>query len=189
MRISFTDSPLDTLLDEYKTIPVMSYDIRQLARKVTTVPIRTDLSIDRMDLRFLFDYKIFPASIMSYRAEWHAENREMKIGDTIVQQVSCPPGRWSLKMVFAVRICEMISEPARRGFAYETLKGHVEKGKSSFTVETASDGTIFKIETFSSPSLMMLRYLALPYQSYCTHRALDNVRSQIERPSKTDTSG
>lgn len=189
MRISLFDSPLDQRLSEFKKIPVMPYEIQRLRHDVSCVRIRTNDPVDRLNLHFFFDYRIFPQSIMTYRTEWRLENREMRVGDTVVQQVALPPGRRSLKMVFGVRICEIISETTRRGFVYETLEGHAEKGRSSFTIETGGDGILFKIETFSRPgnaaSCLMSPFLTRPYQSYCTRRALENVRNQIENSSVT----
>jgi hypothetical protein len=189
MRISLIDFPLDELMDVFKNAPVIPYDIRQLKRKVSVVPLRSDSTLSEMDLRFLFDYNIFPPTIMAYRTQWQLEKREMRTGDVIVQQVSLPPSRWSLKIAFGVRVCEVISEATQRGFVYETLAGHAEKGRSSFTVETTGSGVIFRIETYSTPgnavSKWLSRIFTVPYQSYCTRRALEHVRHQVDRSSTT----
>ncbi len=110
----------------------------------------------------------------------------MKVGDTIVQQVYIPPTKvFSQKIIFGVRINEIINEPARKGFSYETLEGHVEKGISTFTVEQQENNLIFKIQTYSTPGNILTKLIGLifsiPYQTFCTKTALNNVKLQIEK--------
>lgn len=69
----------------------MHYDKTRLTEKVTTINIDTKTKIENLDLQFLFDYKIFPENIMTFLTEWEAENRNMQVADTIVQQVYLPP--------------------------------------------------------------------------------------------------
>jgi hypothetical protein len=164
--------------------PVMNFDKTRLKEQVTTIAInRKDLK--NIDLSFLFDYMIFPSNIMSFMTQWSQEKREMKIGDTILQQAFLPATRmFSCKIVFGVKINNIIDEAYRKGFSYETVEGHVEKGESTFTVEQIKDGLIFKIKTFSTPGNLLTKltgpFFTLPYQAYCTRRALRNVKQQIE---------
>ena len=73
---------------------------------------------------------------MTYLTQWGFEKRRMQIGDIIVQQVFIPPFRnLSHKIIFGVRINDIINDTKRIGFSYETLNGHVEKGISVFTIE------------------------------------------------------
>jgi len=163
----------------------MRYERSRLKEKITTIPINTTRKIDQLDLKFLFDYKIFPENIMTFKSQWTDENRKMKVGDTIAQQVYIPPiKRFSQKIIFGVRISEVIDDADKKGFSYETLEGHVEKGISTFTVEQIGDKLIFKIETYSTPGNIMAKLLgpffSLPYQAYCTNKALENVKRQLE---------
>lgn len=160
----------------------MQYDPTNLKEQVSTIELTTNF--DKLDLSFLFYYHIFPNRIMTFLTEWEHENREIKTGDTIVQQVYIPPFmNFSQKIIFGVRIKELINEPNRIGFSYETLKGHVERGISTFTVELVNNRTIFKIHTFSTPGNALTKLLgpifSRPYQSYCTNAALRNVQKQI----------
>jgi uncharacterized protein (UPF0548 family) len=105
----------------------------------------------------------------------------MREGDTIVQQVHLPPIRaFSQKLIFGVRIKEIIDRSDEAGFSYETLEGHVEKGISTFTVGHAGSGLLFRIHTLSAPGNPLSRLLgpvfSVPYQAYCTRQALRNVR-------------
>ena len=123
---------------------------------------------------------------MAYLTQWNHEQRTIKKGDTIMQQVFIPPNRYiSQKIIFGVRIKEIIDEQNRVGYSYETLKGHVEKGISTFTIEkTGDEQTVFRIHTYSAPANLLTKLLgpvfSIPYQTYCTRKALQNVKKIIE---------
>jgi len=173
-------------LDQLKTNKVMYYDRIQLTEKTTTIDINTPRKIDQLNLDFLFDYQIFPDNIMIFQNQWTDENRKMKIGDTIAQQVYIPPTKtFSQKIIFGVRINEIIDHTNKKGFSYETLEGHVEKGISTFTVEQLENTIVFKVQTFSTPGNILTKLLgsiiAVPYQTFCTKSALKNVKRQIEK--------
>ena len=173
-------------LEYFRNAPLMPYNRSDLKEITSTTPINTQTSLQQLDLTCLFDYHIFPTNIMTALPEWAAESRPMRAGDTIVQQGYIPPVRsLSQKIVFAVRINQIIDEPARRGFSYETVKGHVEKGISTFTVEQTGNGLIFKIHSISGPGHLLSRLVgpifSAPYQAYCTRQALRHVRAQLER--------
>lgn len=164
----------------------MHYDKERLVEKTTIIPIDATKELQELNTDFFFDYKIFPTSIMSFLTQWNFENRKMQVGDTIVQQAFIPPLRqFSQKIIFGVRINEIINEPTKVGFSYETLKGHVEKGVSLFTIEKTTDQkTIFKVHTFSTPGNLLTQLvgpvLSVPYQTYCTRQGLLNVKRQLE---------
>ncbi len=162
----------------------MTFDKGKLTEKVSTIDISTEKSLKLVNLDFLFDYKIFPPNIMTFKTQWAQEKRKMKIGDTILQQATIPPTKYfSQKITFGVRINNIIDEDKRKGFSYETIEGHVEKGESTFTIEQSGGGLIFKIKTFSQPGNLLAKLVGpiftLPYQTYCTRRALENVKKQI----------
>ncbi len=188
MRVFIRDQERDlhTHLEGLKKVPVMNYDINHLRATSSTVTIGSSTEPAKLLRSFLNDYDIFPPSIMISLSEWNVEQREMRVGDTIVQQVYLPPTpRSSLKVVFGVRIVEIIDEPQRKGFSYETLEGHVEKGKSTFVLEETIRGLEFKIHTHSTPGTLVAKFLgpvfSVPYQAYCTRRALQYVKGRIER--------
>jgi hypothetical protein len=168
-----------------KTSEIMTYDKKSLKEKITTVELQTNRKLDQLNLDFLFDYKIFPDNIMTFITQWTEENRKMKVGDTIAQQVYIPPTKiFSQKIIFGVRVNEIIDKADRKGFSYETLDGHVEKGVSTFTVEQLDNKLLFKIQTYSTPGNIITKLLgpiiSVPYQTFCTKTALENVKRQIE---------
>lgn len=171
-----------------KLVKVMLYDKTLLKQKSTTVTVNTRKKIEEFNLDFLFNYAIFPSNILIFKTQWQEENREMKVGDTIVQQVFLPPIKFfSQKIVFGVRVKEIFNEPKKKGFSYETLEGHVEKGISAFTVEEMENEIIFKIATYSVPGSFLSRLVgpifSIPYQTFCTRKALENVKRQLENQS------
>jgi hypothetical protein len=188
MKIYLTDQSkkFPQNLEFLKRQPVMHYDKAKLIEKTTVIPIDTTKALNELNTTFFFDYQIFPGNIMAYLTQWSVERRKMQVGDTIVQQAFIPPfRRFSQKIIFGVRINEVINEPTRIGFSYETLKGHVEKGESIFTIEKAEDQkTIFKVHTFSTPGNILARIagpiFSIPYQTFCTRQGLLNVKRQLE---------
>lgn len=173
-------------LKELEQVPVMNYDKNQLIEKVSSIEVHTHFSIKELDLSFFFDYHIFPENILSAYTQWSDEQRKMQTGDTILQQVYLPPiPKFSQKALFGVRIKEVIREEKRYGFSYETLNGHVECGISYFLLEEIDGKIIFKIQTFSKPGNFFTRLLgpvfSIPYQTYCTKKALKNVKNSIEK--------
>ncbi len=173
-------------LDYLKTQRVMQYELSRLKQKTTSTTIGTNKKIDQLNLDFLLDYHIFPKNIMTFKTQWADEHREMKKGDTIVQQLYFPPTKpFSQKIIFGVRICDVIDESDRKGFSYETLEGHVEKGISTFMLKQTSDGLVFEIQTYSTPGNVLTKLLgpvfSVPYQTYCTAQALKNVKRQLEK--------
>ena len=170
-------------LELFKKQKVIEYKKESLNEKVSTIEI--DCEFSNIDLDFFYDYNIFPSHIISYLSEWNKEKRKMKIGDTIIQQAFLPPIKsFSQKVIFAVRINEIIDEPNKKGFSYETIKGHVEKGISIFTIEEITGKSIFKIHTFSKPGNFFTSLIdpifSTPYQTFCTKKALNNVKRKIE---------
>jgi hypothetical protein len=168
-----------------KSKKVMDYDKSRLTEKISAIEIDSTKKIHQLNLDFLFDYQIFPDNIMTFKNEWAEENRKMKIGDTIAQQVYIPPtNTFSQKLIFGVRINEIIDQSDRKGFSYETLEGHVEKGISTFTVEQLDNKIVFKIQTYSTPGNILTKLLgpifSVPYQTFCTKTALKNVKRQLE---------
>lgn len=164
----------------------MTFDKTKLKERTSTIQVKASRDLEQIDLDFLFNYKIFPSSILTSFTQWEREKRKIKIGDTILQQVFIPPTRiFSQKIVFGVRVNNIIDEADRKGFSYETLEGHVEKGESTFTIERSTRGLIFKIKTFSEPGNVLTKLagliFTLPYQRYCTKRALENIKKQIEQ--------
>jgi hypothetical protein len=174
-----------TYLEELKKVPVMSYEKSKLIEKISTIEIPNVSNLNKLNLQSFFDYHIFPEHILSAYTQWGDEQRIMQITDTIVQQVFLPPfPKFSQKAVFGVRIKEIIDTNHQCGFSYETLVGHVECGISYFLLEETDGKVIFKIQTFSKPGNFFAKLVApifsIPYQTYCTQKALKNVKNTIE---------
>lgn len=175
----------DFHLKELVTKPPMTFDKTKLKEKTTSIDIDSKKPLAQIDLDFLFDYKIFPSNILTCKTQWEHEKRKMKVGDTIVQQVYLPPIKmFSQKVVFGVRVSNIIDETNRKGFSYATIEGHVKRGESFFILERSKQGLIFTIKTFSEPgnllTILLGPFLTIPYQTFCTRKALENIKRQIE---------
>lgn len=159
---------------ELKSSDVIPYQKDLLKHKVSKQTIGCDFS----DLSFdsFFDYEIFPTNILTAFPQWTDEHRTIQSGDTIVQQINIPPFKTiSQRLIVGVRIKEVFSSDTCKGFSYETLKGHLEKGISTFKIEPQKNTSVFTIETYSAPALAFLKVfqsLSSLYQDYCTNQAL-----------------
>lgn len=162
----------------------MAYEKNNLREQISSIEIAAS-SLEELDLSAFFDYRIFPEFILSAYPQWKDEGRTMQAGDTILQQAYLPPiPKFSQKVLFGVRIKEVIREEKRAGFSYETLEGHVECGISLFILEEIENKIVFKIHTFSKPGNVLTRLLgpvfSIPYQTYGTNQALKQVKKTIE---------
>ena len=167
---------------ELKSSNIIPYHKDSLKHKVGKEILDCNFS----DLSFVsfFDYKIFPINILTSYPQWIDEHRIIQSGDTIVQQINIPPfGKLSQRLIVGVRIKEVFNTDDCKGFSYETLNGHVEKGISIFKIEPLKNISVFTIETYSSPAISLLK-LFQPfsswYQDYCTNKALKNTEQILK---------
>lgn len=183
MRLFLSDQThrLPEHLAELMQAPLMAFHPEDLRTASSSVELGTGPGINDRAVKACMAYRIFPVNIMRALAQWEQEARAMRVGDTIVQQVHLPPFvGLSQKLVFGVRITEVIDETDRKGFSYATLEGHVEKGVSTFTVHRREGMVSFHIDTCSAPaswlSSLVAPFFSRPYQAYCTREALKNLK-------------
>lgn len=164
-------------LDFFTKKDVSSYSPENLKHKTTQILIKKPFFT--LDVSPFFDYKIFPEKILIPYTQWHHEQRQMVVGDMIVQQIHLPPFiTLSQKIVAAVKITSVTNTDVVKEFSYETIEGHVERGISTFRLQPKGDYSIFTIETLSEPAIPFLKIFApisSLYQDYCTRQALENV--------------
>ncbi len=161
-------------------------DAQSLPEKTSSIALGVPGPINKWRTDFLFNYDIFPTSIIRYEAEWITAGRPMRVGDIIIQRAMIPPLIGiGLCLEFAVRISRLIDEEKRLGFAYETLTGHAERGISEFYFEEQNGSLNFTIHTHSEPghwtSRLGKHIATLPYQAWCTQRALNHVKHQFHQ--------
>src|SRR5260221_13871521 len=111
MIISFRGraSGLHELIQPMKSLPFNFGDFTGLPEKESCVQIpvaRSPGDLGDLNFLFLFDYDVFPHSIMDHASEWTTIGRGMEVGDIIIQQVNFPPGLSTMKIIFGVRILE-----------------------------------------------------------------------------------
>ncbi len=177
---------VSTWLPTYKALPLSYTDLSTMREKITTRHIQTPRPVTNLlacNLTFFFAYSVFPPHILQGYSEWHQGNREMRIGDIIIQQVALPPFPLSIKCLFAVRILEICRAPEKVGFRYGTLQGHVEQGVSEFFFALQATTLSVNIHTFSQPGHLISRmagpFFTRPYQQYCTNQALVYLEKQF----------
>jgi hypothetical protein len=183
MRFRPCSAGLATTFPEAKGFAPNFSDARSLPERTSSVALGVPGPIRDWPTDFLFDYDIFPSHIMRFEAEWKRAGRRMRVGDIILQRAVVPPIGFGICMEFAVRISSIFQEEKRLGFAYDTLLGHAERGISEFYFEDQGDSLAFTIHTFSEPghwtSRLFKRAVTLPYQAWCTGRALQHVRDKF----------
>lgn len=183
MKVFFTDqrNQFPKHLLELKNSNIISYQKDLLKNKISKQSIACNFS--ELTFDSFFDYKIFPSNILTSFPQWKDENRTIQSGDTIVQQINIPPfDMLSQRLIVGVRVKEVFNDNHCKGFSYETLKGHVEKGISIFRIEPKKDFSVFTVETYSSPAIPILKTLhpfSSLYQDYCTKQALLNVKRML----------
>ncbi len=186
MKIFLTDQKKNfpVLLKELIALPLSETKSVKLIAQTSSIEIPAATGEAVNDI--LFDYRIFPPTIMTHLSQWSLEGRKMEIGDTILQQVYVPPFPGvSQKIIFGVRIDKITNEPNKIGFSYSTLEGHVEKGTSGFYFESVGERKFFRIETFSAPGNLLSKltgpFFARPYRAFCTQKALEHVKKQVSQ--------
>ncbi len=187
MKIYFTDQTprLHTHLEALKAKPVRKYSKKELTEKKVSTLIQVAKPLKDLDLRFFFDYSVFPENLLTYLAQWQAERRNMQVGDTIVQQTFIPPIKsFSQKIVFGSRISEITDQPFKKSFSYETLQGHPERGINSFIFEEKEGGIFFSVHVYTTPGNLLTRlvgpFFTMPYVEYSIRQALAHVKQQAE---------
>lgn len=169
-------------LHRLQQVAVQPYSRPALRHKLDSIAI-PGASIAQLDAAAILDYRIFPETILTAYRQWEHQGRQLLPGDTIVQQIYIPPlGAFSQKIIAGVRVLERYDTASCRGFAYETLEGHVERGVSAFRLQQTAIGVAFSIETWSAPSGLLPRLMAPVagwYQGYCTRLALAQVAAAM----------
>lgn len=184
IRIFDQKHDLEKYLDFHNEKSVAFYRREKLIPKETSIQFPFNWSQRHVAEESFFDYSIFPTSILVGYGEWRKFNRRMEIGDTIVQQAYLPPGfKLSQKLIFGVRVNKVWNLENEFGFAYETLEGHPELGESQFIVKQQGANCVFIISTVSVPgnlvSRMVAPFFTLPYQAFCTKKALEFVKQSF----------
>ena len=164
-----------------KTYDIIPYQKESLRHK--TNQQRIDCPFSNLSFSPIFNYNIFPSNILTSYPQWLHENRKIQPNDIIVQQINIPPIKsFAQRIIVGVRIKDVYDSNACKGFSYETLHGHVEKGISIFKIEPQDKHSIFTIETHSAPAgglLNLLSSLSSLYQNYCTKEALNNLSQTL----------
>lgn len=136
------------------------------------------------ELGFLFRYEIFPPSLLRFFGEWQLEGRDMRAGDTIVQQAHVPPGL-GFRLLFGVRMLTVFRDALRAGFSYGTLEGHPETGVNEFSLSVAEGFLTARVRTLAAPGLALSRalgpFFTKPFVAFCNRQALARMVTQVAK--------
>ncbi len=117
----------------------------------------------------------------------YADNTPIEVGRVVVMCAHVL-GIWWLN---CSRIVYTVTEPNRFGFAYGTLKHHVECGEELFQVIMEENGHVFyEIQAFSRPRFWMVRMvypLARYYQRQFVKDSLKNMKKVTDGLLKTES--
>ncbi|MFN8609339.1 MAG: DUF1990 family protein [Vulcanimicrobiota bacterium] len=126
--------------------------------------------------RAIRNYDIFPA-----RLGRGVVRRPVQVGDVVGLRYYLMPG---LHIFFASRVYEVIEEPLRIGFSYETLTGHPEAGRETFSVtkDPTTGAIVGQLQAWSHlapPWPRWLHPLTRPLQYGAGRAALDYFEELI----------
>lgn len=168
-------------LSEFRSLPLSFEKIEELPQKKFTTFVYSPISnLQEYDFSFLFRYEIFPLEILNFFGEWQLHNREMQVGDIIIQQAKIPPVSLSIKLIFGVKILSVYHDKNKVGFSYGTLEGHPETGINEFSFFIKDDSLFAEVNTIAKPGLFLSQSLAFiftkPYVNYCNQKALSIMK-------------
>lgn len=108
----------------------------------------------------LWAYRFYPPSIAA------AATPRIEVGEVIHQRVRL----WPLTFPGPVLLTHVWDGPARAGYSYEALPGHVERGRATYEVWRSGEDVRFRIATDSAPQHWLAR-LGAPVARWLQRRA------------------
>jgi uncharacterized protein (UPF0548 family) len=118
----------------------------------------------------LFRNRFFPPHVLTFYADFTEQDREMRIGDRIIQRIPILPN--VLELITMNRVTDMFFEPDRRGFTYFTTVYHVEIGEWTAGVVRKKTGQIaLMVHTISKVDPGRVPWLLRPIARWLQLRA------------------
>ncbi len=102
----------------------------------------------------LINFDVVPPELLEIITQWNVEERLPQPGDLMIQRTHLfKIGNFRLADVLsAVQIAQIVDEPRRFALQYSTVKGHPEKGCSTYTLTwTNDDRVLFTMQPISKP--------------------------------------
>ncbi len=134
----------------------------------------------------LINFDVVPPELLEITTQWNVEERLPQGGDLMIQRTHLfKMGNFRLADVLsAVQIAQIVDEPRRFALQYSTVKGHPEKGCSTYTLTwTDDDRVLFTMQPISKPG-NWLTQLANPIITQrvrlkVTHAILDTLAKGV----------
>lgn len=127
----------------------------------------------------LWSYRFYPSSMVSGSFETPTGGPE--VGTVMRQRIPIGP------LVFRgpVRVLDVRDEPARAGYRYEALPGHVERGTAVFEVRREGCDVRFRIASESAPAHPLAR-LVPAFARWRQERAVDAAFKRMRAAAEAD---
>lgn len=134
----------------------------------------------------LINFDVVPPELLEITTQWNIEERLPQPGDLMIQRTHLfKISNFRLADVLsAVQIAQIIDEPRRFALQYSTVKGHPEKGQSTYTLTWTDDNRVlFTMQPISKPGNLLTR-LANPIMTQrvrlkVTHAILDTLTKGV----------
>ncbi len=134
----------------------------------------------------LINFDVLSPELLEITSQWNVEERLPQPGDLMIQRTHLfKIGNFRLADVLsAVQIVQIVDEPHRFALQYSTVKGHPEKGCSTYTLTwTNDDRVLFTMQPISKPGNWLTR-LANPIITQrvrlkVTHAILDTLAKGV----------
>ncbi|WP_336924186.1 DUF1990 family protein [Aquipuribacter sp. SD81] len=106
-----------------------------------------------------------------------AEADRVTPGTTVSLVIGRPPLAVTARCV----VLAVVEEPRERGFVYEALPGHPERGVQHFRVSLADDGTVSAVVHAESAPASLLARLGGPVTALVQRRVVDGYLRALRR--------
>ncbi|MBI5930903.1 MAG: DUF1990 family protein [Chloroflexi bacterium] len=134
----------------------------------------------------LINFDVLPPELLEITTQWNLEERMPQAGDLIFQRTHLfKMGNFRLADVLsAVQIAQIVDEPRRFVLQYITVKGHPEKGISTYTLTWSDDDRVlFTMQPISKPANWLTRlggpFITRRTQLKITHAILDTLAKGV----------
>ena len=139
-------------------------------------------------VQHLLRYRFYPPSVLHHTSDFAREDRILRYGDRIVQQIHILPGL--LDVLTMNRITATLAEPNRIGFTYTTTEHHLEMGEWTATVIRKRDGQVVIAMHAVSKSGPKMPWWARPFARALQLRAhrlgVDHFKNLLHESRITD---
>lgn len=134
----------------------------------------------------LINFDVLPPELLEITTQWNVEERLPQAGDLIIQRTHLfKIGSFRLVDVLSAgQIVQIVDESRHFSLQYVTVKGHPEKGTSTYTITcTDDDRVLFTMQPISKPGNWLTRLvnpiITRRVRLRVTHAILDTLAKGV----------